>query len=199
MMHCSRMVQWRGVEMEFGGDSATFPVFLAEHSSVPLLPYYPTHVSLRLARWEEPPLGTVSQPSPVILLLSLMSFLPSSALQAPEWEEEDQLIDAGQIQKYLGDERGIQGHQNSCYLDATIFGLFALSDVFDSLFLESSPMSLKGSQLSSAVMRVKSEISYMLWRGIVNPLRKLGRYYIGSTSTQYMCMYTGMEQYHMSQ
>ena len=158
--------------MEFGRDIATLPVFLAEHSSVPLLPYYQTHVSLRLARWEEPPQGTVSQPSPVILLLSLMTFLLSSALQAPEWEEEDQIINAGQIQKYLGEGRGIQGHQNSCYLDATIFGLFALSDVFDSLFLQSSLMSLKGSQLSSAVTHVQSEISHMLWRGIVNPLRK---------------------------
>ena len=49
--------------MEFGGDSATLPVLLAEHSSVPSLPYYQTLVSLRLARWEEPPQGTVSNPN----------------------------------------------------------------------------------------------------------------------------------------
>ena len=59
------MVQWRGVEMEFGRDIATLPVFLAEDSSVPSLPYYQTHVSLRLARWEEPPQGTVSNPQPL--------------------------------------------------------------------------------------------------------------------------------------
>ena len=59
------MVQCRGVEMEFGGDIATSPVFLAEDSSVPLLPYYQTHVSLRLARWEEPPQGNVSNPQPL--------------------------------------------------------------------------------------------------------------------------------------
>lgn len=175
IMHCSRMVQWMGVEMEFGKDIATFPVSLAEHSSVPLHPYYQTHVSLRLARWEEPPQGTVSKPSPVTQILPLMAFLLSSALQAPDWEDEDQLINPGQIVKYIGDGRGIQGHQNSCYLDATIFGLFALSDVFDSLFLENSLMSLKSSQLSSAVSHVQSDISHMLWRGIVNPLRKLGK------------------------
>ena len=69
-----------------------------------------------------------------------------------------------QITKYLGEERGIQGHQNSCYLDATIFGLFALSDVFDSLFLESGLKSTPG--------QIQRDISEMLWRGIVNPLRK---------------------------
>ena len=62
--------------------------------------------------------------------------------------------------KYLGDERGIQGHQNSCYLDATVFGLFALSDDFDSMFLE------------EAKDHSGQEISDILWKGIVNPLRK---------------------------
>ncbi len=27
------------------------------------------------------------------------------------------------IDKYIGEEKGIQGHQNSCYLDATLIGL----------------------------------------------------------------------------
>ena len=53
--------------MEFGGDIATLPVLLEEPSSVPLLPYYQTLVSLRLARWEEPPQGTVSNPQPLYL------------------------------------------------------------------------------------------------------------------------------------
>ena len=72
----------------------------------------------------------------------------------------DQLIDSQQIEKYLGEERGIQGHQNSCYLDATLFGLFALSDVFDSMFL--------GEARDEAGKEIKS----ILWKGIVNPLRK---------------------------
>ena len=63
--------------------------------------------------------------------------------------------------KYLGDQRGIQGHQNSCYLDATVFGLFALSDVFDSMFLK------------NPTNPTESDISSILWKRIVNPLRKL--------------------------
>jgi len=66
---------------------------------------------------------------------------------------------ANQMEKYLGDEQGIQGHQNSCYLDATLFGLFALSDVFDFMFLKAQDAAGK-------------EIGSILWKGIVNPLRK---------------------------
>ena len=65
------------------------------------------------------------------------------------------------MMKYLGEERGIQGHQNSCYLDATVFGLFALSDVFDSMFLK------------KPTNPTECHISSILWKRIVNPLRKL--------------------------
>ena len=75
-------------------------------------------------------------------------------------ERADQTIKHNQMVKYLGEERGIQGHQNSCYLDATVFGLFALSDVFDSMFL--------GEARDEAGKEIKS----ILWKGIVNPLRK---------------------------
>ena len=51
-------------------------------------------------------------------------------------EEHDQYINPGQIRKYIGDGKGIQGQKNSCYLDSTVFGLFAVSDVFDSMFLD---------------------------------------------------------------
>ena len=40
---------------------------------------------------------------------------------------------------HTGIKKGIQGHQNSCYLDSTLFGLFAYSTVFDDLFLKDSP------------------------------------------------------------
>ena len=98
------------------------------------------------------------------------------ALQVPDWEVQDQAIDGDQILRYLGDMRGIQGHQNSCYLDATIFGLFALSDVFDSLFLDSDVYkSVRDPQAAvndTPATQVQREVSNMLWRGIVNPLRK---------------------------
>ena len=81
-------------------------------------------------------------------------------------EEEDQLLNDPSVQMrlYVGDGRGIQGHQNSCYLDSTIFGLFALSDIFDTLFLEPN-------QAITSVQSRKT-VSELLWKGIVNPLRK---------------------------
>lgn len=60
------------------------------------------------------------------------------------------------ITHYIGEEKGIQGHQNSCYLDATVFGLFALSHEFDDLFLRDKD----------------SRVGFILWEKIVNPLRK---------------------------
>lgn len=32
-----------------------------------------------------------------------------------------------------GKNRGIQGHHNSCYLDATLFAMFTFTSVFDAL------------------------------------------------------------------
>lgn len=40
--------------------------------------------------------------------------------------EEDVLAVCGKF-------RGIQGHHNSCYLDATLFAMFTYTSVFDSL------------------------------------------------------------------
>ena len=89
----------------------------------------------------------------------------------PLWEDDDQTVQPDQISKYIGDKKGIQGHHNSCYLDATIFGLFALRDVFDSLFLDQM-RSLTSLQTQTPTGLVQREIADMLWKGIVNPLRK---------------------------
>ena len=86
----------------------------------------------------------------------------STALDGVAMEEpRDQFINPGQIYEYIGEGKGIQGHQNSCYLDSTVFGLFALSDVFDNMFLEQKAHDPAG-----------DEVKYLLWKGIVNPLRK---------------------------
>ena len=80
-----------------------------------------------------------------------------------------------QMLKYLGDEKGIQGHQNSCYMDSALFGLFALSDVFDTMFLDAN----------QTVDQNRIAISSLLWKGIVNPLRKYDSIislYVGNTS-----------------
>ena len=110
-------------------------------------------------------------------LLGFTQYLSACiAMHVAEWEDQDQAVQGDQFRKYIGDWKGIQGHLNSCYLDATIFGLFALSDVFDSLFLENANISLtrvhSPGPLTSA-KEIQGEIGGMLWKGIVNPLRKL--------------------------
>ena len=94
-------------------------------------------------------------------LLTVYFYLPPALDYVASEELGDQHIDSQQIEKYLGDQRGIQGHQNSCYLDATVFGLFALSDVFDSMFLK------------NPTNPTEHDVSSILWKRIVNPLRKL--------------------------
>ncbi len=79
-------------------------------------------------------------------------------------KQTDQFINdpTEQMMRYIGLYRGIQGHQNSCYLDSTLFGLFALSDVFDTMFLapdKDAPAS-------------RQEFKDLLAKKIINPLRK---------------------------
>ena len=81
--------------------------------------------------------------------------------KAPKFDTNDSFYTPDLFYKYIGDEHGIQGHHNSCYLDSSVFGLFALTDSFDELLLE------------EPVDEVGKKIKYILWKGIVNPLRKL--------------------------
>ena len=37
------------------------------------------------------------------------------------------------VKAVCGKFRGIQGHNNSCYLDATLFAMFTYTSVFDTL------------------------------------------------------------------
>ncbi|XP_072007099.1 ubiquitin carboxyl-terminal hydrolase CYLD-like isoform X3 [Engystomops pustulosus] len=60
-----------------------------------------------------------------------------------------------------GDMRGIQGHCNSCYMDAALFSLFSCSSVLDSLLFK--PSSLPD-----------GKIQQTLREEIVNPLRQNG-------------------------
>jgi len=66
--------------------------------------------------------------------------------------------------KFLGQNRGIQGHQNSCYMDATLFSMFAFSMVFDSI--------LHRPRRSSCSSSYYDEVQRTLREGIANPLRK---------------------------
>ena len=61
---------------------------------------------------------------------------------------------------YTGRMKGIQGHYNSCYLDATLFCMFAFNDSLDFI--------LQNQNLDE----LQNLISTHLKQGIVNPLRK---------------------------
>ncbi|KAL0274106.1 UNVERIFIED_CONTAM: hypothetical protein PYX00_006615 [Menopon gallinae] len=69
----------------------------------------------------------------------------------------------GDLEAICGKNRGIQGHHNSCYLDATLFAMFAFTSVFDSLLYR--PASITDIPQYGQVQRVLKE-------EIVNPLRK---------------------------
>ncbi|RDD43031.1 Ubiquitin carboxyl-terminal hydrolase CYLD [Trichoplax sp. H2] len=64
-----------------------------------------------------------------------------------------------------GDNRGIQGHNNSCYLDCTLFSMFCCSSNFDEM--------LQPENFSNADGNLK-EIQGCLSSGIVNCLRSHG-------------------------
>lgn len=67
-----------------------------------------------------------------------------------------------QIRLLHGKNRGIQGHHNSCYLDATLFAMFSCTSVFDCLLHR--PANSKDISEYEDVQRVLKE-------EVVNPLR----------------------------
>ncbi|XP_075033671.1 ubiquitin carboxyl-terminal hydrolase CYLD-like [Mixophyes fleayi] len=88
----------------------------------------------------------------------------------PRLDEEDILEDilkdhppvheCDVLEKMVGLRKGIQGHYNSCYLDTTIFSLFAFSSVLDHI--------LRSPDVCDA------KVQRVLRQDIVNPLRRSG-------------------------
>ncbi|RWS31794.1 Ubiquitin carboxyl-terminal hydrolase CYLD-like protein [Leptotrombidium deliense] len=66
------------------------------------------------------------------------------------------------LQSLCGKNRGIQGHHNSCYLDATLFAMFSCTTIFESL-LHRPP--------STDDIAEYTEVQRVLKEEIVNPLR----------------------------
>lgn len=62
-----------------------------------------------------------------------------------------------------GKSRGIQGHHNSCYLDATLLAMFYFTTVFDSILHRPK---------NSSDIQEYLEVQQVLKEGIVNPLRR---------------------------
>lgn len=64
-------------------------------------------------------------------------------------------------QLLIGQNKGIQGHCNSCYMDSALFSVFSCSSVLDSLLFKS-------------IHHEDKTIQDILLKNIVNPLRKQG-------------------------
>ncbi|EJY58028.1 AAEL013253-PB [Aedes aegypti] len=73
------------------------------------------------------------------------------------------ILQQKELESICGQFRGIQGHHNSCYLDATLFSMFTFTSVFDSLLFR--PREPEDNPQYEEVQRVLRE-------EIVNPLRK---------------------------
>ncbi|KRF81695.1 ubiquitin carboxyl-terminal hydrolase CYLD isoform X3 [Drosophila virilis] len=68
-----------------------------------------------------------------------------------------------ELEEICGKFKGIQGHHNSCYLDATLFSMFTFTSVFDSiLYRRPDPQDISHYRAVQNVLRDE----------IVNPLRK---------------------------
>ncbi len=129
--------------------------------------FYPVARLLSDQRFADsaPAHGFSTQAGNRVLIVNVITLFIAStiALQVPFEENVDQTA-VPDPRHYMGDQKGIQGNQNSCYLDSSLFGLFALSDIFDEMFLE---------VVHSTTSDINRQaISNMLWKGIVNPLRK---------------------------
>ena len=68
----------------------------------------------------------------------------------------------------VGDDKGIQGHMNSCYMDSSLFGMFAFSSIFDPLFLK------QNANLGTETPSIQryNHVRSLLQTRIVFPLRK---------------------------
>ena len=66
------------------------------------------------------------------------------------------------FRQICGKHHGIQGHHNSCYLDATLFCMFYFTTVFDFIF---------NRQPKPGDLKEYPEVQRVLKDGIVNPLR----------------------------
>uniref|UniRef100_A0A8C0IWB9 ubiquitinyl hydrolase 1 n=1 Tax=Chelonoidis abingdonii TaxID=106734 RepID=A0A8C0IWB9_CHEAB len=153
-----------------------------------LLPIMATPVAVTFCQPKWPPLvaampvgqdghGSASQcslaklASPVVVSRShsrSASPLAAFRVYASERVPEDTPPGLGEEggQRLIGWKKGIQGHCNSCYLDATLFCMFAFSSVLDSLLLRPADKN-DGASYEETRDLLRTEI-------IVNPLRKHG-------------------------
>ena len=79
----------------------------------------------------------------------------------PDYDGETFYQALKDVKQHEGLGKGIQGHQNSGYLDSTLYGMFSYSEVFDDLLLKK--------QTTTDLVEVNTK---KLLRQIVNLLRR---------------------------
>ena len=67
------------------------------------------------------------------------------------------------ITNVCGKQKGIQGHHNSCYLDATLFAMFYFTTVFDGILYRPK---------TKEDLAEYDDVKQVIKEGIVNPLRR---------------------------
>lgn len=89
-----------------------------------------------------------------LLVVDIQDELPSNPSEVDGYisPEDD-------VNEIIGEWRGIQGDNNSCYMDSSLMAMFAFNTAFDHMF-------------SKTATSDRNDIKDMLLRQIVNPLRK---------------------------
>lgn len=92
-------------------------------------------------------------------MLEFKEIIPVTPLEEME-EDAPPIPESKALSLLVGKMKGIQGHFNSCYLDATLFSLFSTSTTLDSVCHKPAD--------------TDPHISHTLWKDIVNRLRRYG-------------------------
>ncbi|XP_045582546.1 ubiquitin carboxyl-terminal hydrolase CYLD isoform X2 [Procambarus clarkii] len=112
-------------------------------------------VPLRMCHKDSRFLESISSNPRASLAFGSMDCQPVGGSVAP-------LSTPDEVRAMFGKNRGIQGHQNSCYLDATLFSMFAFTSVFDNLLFRPP---------TAHDIKEYHEVQRVLREEIVNPLR----------------------------
>ncbi|XP_045113226.1 ubiquitin carboxyl-terminal hydrolase CYLD-like [Portunus trituberculatus] len=143
-----------GVEMEDSEDGLSDGTFSGKRY-FSCAPGKALFVLLRMCHKDSRFLESVSSNPRASLAFGSMDCQPVGGSVAPLSAPDD-------VRAMFGKNRGIQGHQNSCYLDATLFSMFAFTSVFDNLLFRPQ---------TAHDIKEYNEVQRVLREEIVNPLR----------------------------
>jgi hypothetical protein len=124
-----------------------------------------THHETELAREEE--MTSDVHPPPHVPFNFGLESVPGVAAEDSNTTASSAAGDSAAARRYVGAMRGIQGANNSCYVDATLFAMFALNASFDGVLVSRGPPATTAAAAANA-LRVH------LRTCIVNELRSRG-------------------------